>query len=82
MIRSNFGCGSGVLAFSDVFYNFTWCSFSLRQPASLAVIVENLRIAAPVYSCIQLAQYFVFGKMLVEDIVKKLIGNGVIGFPV
>ena len=52
--------------------------FSLNQSAPLAVVVKNLGVAAPVHRSIELPLHFIFGKMLVEDVVKKLIGDGVI----
>src|SRR3984957_19420009 len=55
--------------------------FGLKQPAFLAIVVENLGVAAPVDRGLELALHFVFGKVLVENIVKKFVHDGVIRLP-
>jgi hypothetical protein len=44
----------------------------------LAIEVENLSVAAPVHGSFELAPYFVLAEVLIEDIVEKLLGDGVV----
>src|ERR1700746_1805046 len=53
--------------------------FSLNQSSLLAVVVKDLGVPAPVHRRLALALYFIFGKVLVENVVKKLVGNCVVG---
>src|ERR1700674_2804053 len=47
-----------------------------------AIEVENLCIAAPVHGGFELPLYFILAEVLVEDVVEKFLGNGVVGFGV
>src|ERR1700746_1934705 len=52
--------------------------FGLDQEIFFSVIVEDFGVAAPVPRCFELALYLVLGEVLVEDIVKKFIVDGMI----
>ena len=51
----------------------------MRQSAVLAIVIENFGVAAPVHRGFELALDFVFGEMLVENVVEEFVGDGVIG---
>src|SRR5246127_737004 len=52
---------------------------SLRQASAGPVVIEDFSIASPILGGLKLALYFVFGEMLIEDIVEKFIRDGMIG---
>src|SRR5271168_218337 len=61
--------------------SFALSGFGLHQPAGGPVIVENLRVAAPVHRGVELALHFILGEMLVQNVVKKLVSYGVVRLP-
>src|ERR1700674_5904428 len=51
----------------------------LHQAAGTAVVVKNLRVAAPVHSRIELPLHFLFGEVLVQNVVEKLVIDRMVG---
>src|SRR5258708_5061078 len=45
--------------------------FALNQSSLLAVIIKYFGVAAPVHGSFELAQHFIFGKMLIENVMKE-----------
>src|ERR1700756_1852685 len=52
---------------------------SLRQASAGPVVIEDFSIASPILGGLKLALHFVFGEMLVEDIVEKFVSDRMIG---
>src|SRR5579859_3440187 len=53
-----------------------------NDAAVFAVVVEDFGVAAPIHRGLKLALHLIFGEMLVENVMEKLIDNGVVGFAV
>src|SRR5450755_4914987 len=43
-------------------------------------MIENLRVASPVHRSVELSLHFVLAEMLVENVMKEFVGDGMIGF--
>src|SRR5271157_2147922 len=49
-----------------------------NQPVRFAIKVENFSVAAPIHGGIELPPHFILAEVLVENVVEKLLRNGVI----
>src|SRR5271165_5973647 len=63
--------GSWGMRFSD--------GLGKNQPSPFAIKIEDLSVAAPVHGSFKLPLHLVLAEVLVEDVVEKLLRNGVIG---
>src|SRR5215467_13613051 len=84
MIVLESACRSGfwasVLNFSRRRWRLRLDDFGLNQASVLAVVVENFGVASPVHGGLELALHFVFGKVFVENVVEKFVGDRMIRF--
>src|SRR5580700_4076699 len=53
-----------------------------NQAVRFAIEVEDFSVAAPVHGSFELALHFILAEVFVENVVKELVGNGVISLGV
>src|ERR1700692_2423699 len=77
------GCGVSTFSFDVRFLcdRFTVWYFGVSKPAAFSIVIENLRIPAPIHRSIELALHFLFREMLVENVVEKFVVDGMVRLP-
>src|SRR5271168_5629216 len=60
---------------------FSLHRFGLHQPPTFPVVIKNFRVAPPVHGSVKLALHFLFGKMVIENVMKKFVVNCVVRLP-
>src|ERR1700733_5515425 len=52
----------------------------LNQSAAFTVIIKNFPVPSPVHRRIKLALYFIFRKVVIQNVAEEFVVDGVIGF--
>src|SRR6185312_8441747 len=57
------------------------CRFGKKQLAGSRVVIEDLCVASPLESGLQLPLYFVLAEVFIQDVVEKFVRDGMIRLP-